>query len=311
MPMYVMTIKSILNKKSVFTIGVLVHTVCNYSCKYCPIGLHDGMFKDITTEDYIRFFENLLLDNPHILDHQIKKITFTGGEPTLFPKMELLLKYVKNNNFDTVMISNGSASVEYYDNIFDMLNVLVVSCHPRYANFKHLTEIIKTANLKNTSVAVNLVMDPKYWDRALEGIEVLKDSGAAINIKGLQDWGPTTEVAIYSEEQKQFLKENTLIEGKEWGVTVKYTDDTSEHFDGQKILINKLNKFKGYKCDAGKSNLRIEADGRVFGSVCKANYFGNLFEDRNLRVTLPKHGIICPKESCKCVSDLTIDKEIS
>ena len=109
-----MVIKSILNKENTFKILLTVHSLCNYSCKYCPDNLHDGKYTDITADQYLNFFKNLMIDNPEILDYKNKKITFTGGEPTLFPDIEKLLFFFKENKFKNV------------NNIIETKNIIII-----------------------------------------------------------------------------------------------------------------------------------------------------------------------------------------
>ena len=64
-----MKIKSIDNDE--FNIQFTVSNQCNYSCRYCPPKLNNGSTPLISTETYIRFFTDLINDNPEIELEQI------------------------------------------------------------------------------------------------------------------------------------------------------------------------------------------------------------------------------------------------
>ena len=93
---------------------------------------------------------------------------------------------------------------------------------------------------------------------------------------------------------------------------VVYEDNTREKFLGQEIISKSLNKFKGYECDAGKSNLSIKWDGRVTGAHCgiKTLTFGNLLKNPNLKIKLLKSPTICSLEKCGCIADMRISKRV-
>lgn len=314
-------IKSIINDE--FKINFMVLNKCNYNCKYCSDHLKNGSTPPITVKEYINFFNNLFIDNPEILLYDKKTITFTGGEPSIYEGIELLTKFFKDNSFKTIMVTNGSAKEDFWQKNISNIDLLTLSFHPRYANYKHFSNIINTAKLQNKNVSVHLLMDHEYWDRALEAAEYFKQFNIRINYKGIlikhkkgQDnskKGGYDEK--YNETQLQFLKENFSINEDEatFNAKVNYTDGTSEELNPQKLISSELVRFAGYQCNAGKSSIVIKDDGTVCGSACKITeaIFGNLVEDRDLRIKLLKNGVTCWKSNkCVCIYDLQIPKTL-
>ena len=327
-----MKIKSIENNE--FNIQFTVSNQCNYSCRYCPPKLNNGSTPLISTETYIRFFTDLIKDNPEIMEYDKRFVGLTGGEPTVYPGIDDLIDFFKQNNFNIGLDTNGSAKMDFWEKNLSKINMTNLSVHPRYANFKHVLEIVKLGIEKKSIVKVAVIMDVDYWDRAIEAVNFFKENNVpTMEFKGLvfklgkkdekngtmrQDYYNS-----YTEEQMNWIKNNTYHNNiknlteinpnyQTRNAYVVYEDDTKEKFLGQEIITKGLNKFKNYKCDAGKSNLSIKWDGRVTGAHCgiKRLTFGNLLQNSNLKIKLLKDPIICNLEKCGCISDMRIKKSI-
>jgi organic radical activating enzyme len=302
-------IKEIHNPSNDFHINLLLHNVCNYSCKYCNSCLHNGSGPKLTTQDYISFLSNLLYDNESFFNKKQKKITLTGGEPTLFLNIESFLDYLKQQQFEIAMITNGSSKLEKYNKLFDSLHTVYISYHPRYANIKHIKELTRLALSKNVFVEFNLMMDPHYWNRAIEAIDVFKEmKDVTINVIGIRDIGGVQSDNQYTQEHKTFLQNNTTINPRNLNIKVVYSDDTIENLDASDILNKKLNNFNGYNCDINLNNLSINQHGVVSGGVCCLPRYGNLFKNKDLRIKLTEKKFICTSNKCDCPIDIFASK---
>jgi MoaA/NifB/PqqE/SkfB family radical SAM enzyme len=326
-----MKIKSIENDE--FNIQFTVSNKCNYSCQYCPPILNSGSTPLISTETYIKFFTNLIVDNPDIMKYGKRFVGLTGGEPTIYPGIDDLIDFFQENKFNIGLDTNGSAKMDFWEKNLSKINITNLSIHPRYANFKHVLEVVKLGVYKKSIVKVAVIMDMEYWDRAIEAIDFFKKNNVPImEFKGLvfkldknsQD-GNTKQnyYNSYTEEQINWIKNNIYHNNinnlteinpnyQTRNAYVVYEDDTKEKFLGQQIITKNLNKFKGYKCDAGKSNLSIKWDGRITGAHCGIKHltFGNLLQNPNLKIKLLKDSTICTLEKCGCISDMRIKKSI-
>jgi len=87
---------------------------CNYSCKFC----FGGSPSDIGPLSY-DFTIGIL---EQLTNLKIQKITFTGGEPFLFPYLGELLKVTNKKNISTMIVSNGSLIT--YDFLLDNHNYI-------------------------------------------------------------------------------------------------------------------------------------------------------------------------------------------
>lgn len=315
-----------------FNIQFTILNKCNFKCRYCPPRLNNGSIPSISTEDYINFFKNLFIDNPEILKYEKKFVGLTGGEPTIYEGIDAIIDFFKENNFNIALDTNGSAKMDFWEKNLSKINMTNLSVHLRYANLQHILNVVKLGIEKQSIVKLGILMDPEYWDKAIEAISFFKENNVPIlEFKGLTfRLGKKTEKGqkekhyynTYSEEQLEWLKNNaydTNINLKQINPNyqsrnayVIYDDGTKEKLLGQEMISKNLNKFYGYKCEVGKSNLSIKWDGKVEGSHCKIKngYFGDLMENKNLRIKLNKESLICKYEKCSCVSDMRIKKYI-
>lgn len=323
-------IKSIENSE--FNIQMTVLNKCNYSCRYCPPKLNSGSTPLIPVETYIRFFTDLIADNPEIMQYEKRFVGMTGGEPTVYPGIDDLIDFFKDNNFNIALDTNGSAKMDFWERNLSKINMTNLSVHPRYANFKHVLDIVKLGIEKKSIVKPGILMDPEYWDRAIEGINFLKENNVPImEFKGLifrmakeskDDQRKQNYYDSYTQEQMNWIKNNTYHTNinltqinpnyQTRNAYITYEDGTREKFLGQKVQSQELNKFLGYSCYAGSDSLSVKWDGSIRAAHCgvKNIQFGSLLENPNLRIKLSKDPIICTLKKCSCISDMRIRKSI-
>jgi MoaA/NifB/PqqE/SkfB family radical SAM enzyme len=314
-----------------FIMGITLLNKCNYKCKYCPPRLNSGSSPIVSKDTYIKFFDNLLADNPKINDFDNRFIAMSGGEPSLYEGVEDLLDYLKSKNFLVNFDTNGSAKIEFWENCFSKVNSTHFSFHPRYANYKHFEQIIETAIKQDAIITIGVLMDPLYWDRAVEAYEFFRKYPINVTCKGLRSRldGKQEDniysgdvhgeyIDVYTPEQMLFIKENHTqikdvkrpkIRNKS---NIVYDDGTEETIViSQNIVSRELNNFYGYKCWAGSLSLTIKWNGDVTGAQCgkSSGYFGNLNTNPDLRVKLLDKPIICSKKNkCSCITDIRIPK---
>lgn len=301
-----------------FTINFTISNKCNYNCKYCPASSKDGSTPFVSADEYVEFFSNVFLDNPQIKNYKKRIVTITGGEPSIYPEVEKVLKFFKLHDFKIVMISNGSAKADFWIQNSDYIDTLCLSYHSRYAVIEKIDAIVAHMLEKNKIIVLQILMDTNFWDKAVAASNFFrKYDSIVINHKavqkkfGLASESEAGQLIDYTEDQIAFIKNEPSIRS---GITknrpiVYYENGESEGFDGQKIIINKLNCFKDFSCGAGQSSLVIKQNGRVTGSACCATSFGFLTLNKKLRIKLLDKKIICKKEICNCVYDQRIEKK--
>jgi hypothetical protein len=67
-----------------------------------------------------------------------------------------------------------------------------------------------------------------------------------------------------------------------------------------------LNKFKGWKCSQGLTNLSIDVYGNIYGAHCHQLRLGSMDDLDNL--IFPNTKSICIKDKCICATDVMIAK---
>ena len=75
----------------------------------------------------------------------------------------------------------------------------------------------------------------------------------------------------------------------------------------QQIRTQKLNNWKGWKCNALQHVLSIDEKGDVRGGACEsAGYLGNIYD----KIIFPKNlWVSCPLDWCKCYLDMPTPKK--
>jgi len=314
-------------ENSEFNIQMTVLNQCNYSCRYCPPKLNSGSTPLISTETYLKFFKNLLIDNPEIMQYEKRFVGFTGGEPSLHPGAEAMIDFFKDNDFNISFDTNGSAKMDFWERNLSKINMTNLSVHLRYANFKHILNVVKLGVEKQAVVKLGILMDPEYWDRAHEAIAFFKENNVPImEYKGLIfRLGDKTNTRksfydTYTDEQMEWIKNNSYHNNlalsqvnpnyQTRNAYVVYEDGTREKFLGQKIQAQEINNFSGFKCFAGRDSISVKWDGSIRGAHCgiRGTTFGSLLLNPDLRIKLVKEPIMCTLAKCSCIADMRIKK---
>lgn len=291
-------------KEDWFLVSWTLSNKCNYRCSYCPSMLHDGSSgwpdKDVVF-DFIKKFK---LPNKEIC------YRMTGGEPTYWKHFLDFAKLVKSQGHYFSFITNGSQTVDYYKEISQYSDGIIISYHPDYADIQHIAAV---ANAVACPVALNLMLVPELFSEqvsAAERLYALTDT-LAIWPKVVLDKTSadhiTNEVSDYTEDQKAIIKS--------WPYFRKL-DDSKLHrgdllldnnpINANQLIVNKLNNHRGWTCWAGLHMIKIDMFGNIFRSECEqGGPIGTLTD-----YTLPSDTITCAKDVCACLSDIYLRKEI-
>lgn len=92
---------------------LLLTDKCNLHCPYCR-----GMRKDIRGELSLSYAQRVFWV---WISHGLQNVRFSGGEPTLYPYLEPLIKLCRKSNVKRIAIStNGTQSLDYYKRLVDL-----------------------------------------------------------------------------------------------------------------------------------------------------------------------------------------------
>ena len=91
----------------------MLHNVCNYNCSFCVPDAKEGSKRWLTLDEYKKYSDEII----NATGGQPLRIQFTGGEPTLFPDLIELLSYIKRPNVYISLITNGSRTIRWWQEL--------------------------------------------------------------------------------------------------------------------------------------------------------------------------------------------------
>lgn len=301
--------------------------VCNFDCSFCPSIFKDGSKRFLNYEVYTSTIDRLI-------NNDLSKTVwfqFTGGEPTLYPRLIELFKYIKDRGGYTSMISNGSRTVRWWKELAEanVLDRLYISHHTEQgAKVEHTIEVNNLMQATNTLVTVFVTTqaDPTLFNAAVNAHkEILKKATAISSLKPITDEGGAS-LQPYTPEQllliqknlyaksplyfKEYIKKRKYMESIPWyqsNVTLTYSDDSKKTAPAQDFVQRLTTKFKGWECDIGQDLLMIEIDD-VLRSMCKQGGVIANVHDNNF--TWATDSVICEKEECNCSLDVQEPKRL-
>lgn len=183
-------------------IEVAITGLCNFSCKYC------NRFSDqIDVKKLTSYFETF---------GKAKHIQVTGGEPTMHPDFEYIMRLCRNKSLKIGLSTNGSGNIEKYINsCVDMFSISLddYDCNilrqRGYKNPEHVIETIRYLS-KSNYVNVGLVIDSINIDRIEYIIDFIISLGVA-DIK-LSTSTKDERIPFFTKEYKKFPILNYRVE---------------------------------------------------------------------------------------------------
>jgi pyruvate-formate lyase-activating enzyme len=99
--------------------------VCNFRCRSCEPYFSNGIAQDVRQSEFLMTLYEIppnkvatATDKDWIIKnlHNIKRLMFTGGEPTLLPEVRQIVERIRRERLDTqiIMITNGSFQDPYW-----------------------------------------------------------------------------------------------------------------------------------------------------------------------------------------------------
>ncbi len=288
---------------------------CNYSCSYCPDGLHSGSTKWPAINDAKKFVKRM---HEHFKD-KIIYYELTGGEVTLWKNLIILLSFIKSyGNSNICIISNGSRGIDFWEGMRNYLNHIALSFHSETTEIEHFMDVIGTLN-GHMRVHLNIIMNPNdyFFNKGIELADkaIDKFKNFTIGFQPLQEnlGGPLYK---YTNEQMQIIKNQVewfkkIKQNKEFdvprGALVIKNSKTGEMCTtfSQELVTTRKNQWTGWECFAGIENIVVDMDGNIFRGWCKQ---GGIIGNITGTITFPSKPIICGKRRCHCGTDILCTK---
>lgn len=164
----VIKITSVKPAERYFSITWKITVKCNFDCMYCPHEWHDNHGSNHDLGSLQRAWRSIL-SKTQKLDLRYK-ICFTGGEVTtnrhFLPFVIWLRENFDDNIFSLVLTTNGSASIKYYQRLYEYIDNISFSLHSEHVNEQQFFDKILALS-KNTRpdrfLHVN-IMD-EFWNQ--------------------------------------------------------------------------------------------------------------------------------------------------
>lgn len=298
-------------------IEYMLGNLCNHKCSYCFPGSNEG---DHPWPDVNLAIKNLSILFDHYKKHGKNKfvIYLIGGEPTLWKDLPKFCNYFKlHYNCRIDIATNGSRSLRWWDKNAKCFDSIQISVHREFGNIKHLSNVSDLLYSKNVYLSTNVLMDYKDFEYCKEIVETLKRSKKRfpIIVKTVSINGQT----FYNNEQKKYLENRVkrypnlfwyfkVSKDKQTKLKLKF-DKTTKTTNDDWIILNNLNKFKGWSCNIGVDYIKIFQNGTI-GTNCGQFIYGpyNLY-DKNFVFNPIIHPTTCNQNICRCKSEISIAKK--
>ena len=308
----------------------LPSNVCNYKCSYCFSGSNDGNYRfPKNTDTVIKNFQLLLDQYKTKLGKTKFSIHLGGGEPTLWPGITNFCEALKqSHDVDFVLITNGSRTLNWWDENSKYFNDVMISCHHEFSDIDHLIQVADLLFSRDIKGGVSVLMDASHWDKCVAIVEKMKTSKTnwVIQTKEIVD-SPGRGMDVYSPEQLNYLEVSTkrLPDGshllkhiqsiKLYESITMFSDDTVRMAKPNTYINSKWNNFKGWSCDVALESLVIKWDGTITGS-CQEPVFNTPFNiysetfEADFKLDAEFKSIICPRAECICPPETHISKRL-
>ena len=317
---------------------------CNYACSYCSKDFHDRVSPHRSYGELRAIWANIRQAMaPRDL---VAAIEFTGGEPTLNPDFLEFVRYLNQSQRPWLrwmgMTSNGTAGLEYYQQICEHLDWICFSTHFEWWDENRFMTMLLDLKRslagkgRDTMLSVNLMYEEwnaphiRKIDNILKAENIRSTPLYIYNIYGskgitnksstpfdyaayMHERGGTTAPAGHVPEPRTpepaasvtdalLQHSNRLLDKTNTELTLD--DGTTLQVHSQIFSNLHLNNFPGWKCHAGKDRIFIYPNGKIYGGTCLLGELGDVRKPLKLR----EEPVTCDGRDCFCMTDILVKK---
>ena len=309
---------------------------CNFNCEYCPPKLHNGSIPWLSTDVYLQAIHKI---SQHYINKMNRRLHWEliGGEVTTIPGIEEIIKTCSEYNSDVTIYSNGSRTVEWWEDAKEFLEGVVLTYHPLSMDKQHFLDVVRvlksycTLDINIAGIGgqveelgnfVNELRDIFVDNNKQSPYEVSICAKTMYNKHlGENNFGQGTYFDYTQNEMKVLQRPGLLPMPKElideqhdpdmehprfWSTEFMYDDAPAKYVQSHQIINEGLNQFKGMKCELGYDSINIDMHGEVISCWCGAKNFGNITQLDNW--DFPAEPYVCPFDFCNNLSDISITK---
>jgi len=291
-----------------------IHNVCNLNCSFCGLENKDGSQRWSSLASYKEYTDKIV-DSCNGIPFWIQ---ITGGEPTLFPELIELIKYIKQKGGYTSLISNGSRTLRWWQELKESMSLdqLYITYHSEQTNdYQHVANVLNIFHNEPTETICLITHIVLSIDLAFEaGHFMQENTGATTIIKGMS----TPDIyKDYSTEQLITLKKSNSLFGNlkkykrknnvpvkhmiDSALLITYDDGSTKIENPQTLMKNQENYFLGWKCDTGRNFMRVDSMDKIYRGVCGEG-------GSSTEIKFTEDYMICNRNKCFCTTDLISTK---
>ena len=276
---------------------------CNLDCAYCPAEIHDNHSPHTNIK--------VLLDAVDALAEIGKpiRVSFTGGEPTVHPDFEDLIKHARQRLEWINVTTNGLRQPIWYAEA--PVDHYVFSLHFDNEHWERAMDHIMlfaqhNENMDRIPFQVNVMAHHEHMDRVRLAVARFHGHNIKYAIRRIR-W---TEKHDWFDDMRYDAKDLDWILKTDASVlpncVVDYEDAPEVLMHANDIIKKNLNQFEGWKCSAGVESLMINWDGEVHRATCRVGgSLGNIYEGD---FEPPEEWVTCTRKFCTCAADIPLSK---
>ena len=275
---------------------------CNLDCGYCPAEIHDNFSPHTDLDKMVNTIYELEKIGKPI------RLSLTGGEPTVHPKINEILKCARDSLDWLSVTTNGLRSSAWY--IKQPVNQWVFSLHFDNEHSRRATEnVVEYSQLLDmegiaTLYQVNLMAHHEHMDEVRAAATMLEGHNIPYVCRRIR-W-TEAENRDWFDDLRYKAEDLNWILSKVATVKPNCTIDGKELIHANDVIKDKRNEFKGWTCNAGLESLMINWDGEVHRATCRVGgSLGNIYNGTFESPTAP---ITCTRTWCTCAADIPLTK---
>lgn len=307
-------------RANTFVVNWQLGNKCNFSCSYCPSGLHDGSIA-WTTYDCIERFCVYLMGYCSGLARSLF-VTLSGGEPTAHPDFLRVASLLTEGGAKLGIISNGSRPISWWREVRHRLASVSLTYHPEFTKIDHFISVAQVIS-EVTRTGINIAVHPDRFHQCLDAAAQISASCTDVTMQLkplLVDFGAS--LYPYSPEQLKTLANTHFeipktrptggvkgrLETSQWGGPMRkvFSDGSSQTCSAAQLLIEGINQWSGWSCAIGLELLCVDARGDIYRGKCKQG--GRVGHISDSSWTLPTEPVVCCAPSCHCLADIMTTK---
>lgn len=286
-------------------------STCNFSCSYCPDGLHNGKQPWPSLDTAIQFIEHVKASRPEKNIY----VELTGGEVTIWKDLIPFAEHCRKSGIKIGIISNGSRSIDYWNKLLPKIDHVCLSFHPEKGNPEHYFEVVKLAS-SLVRTHTNFMMMPERFNEVLALAFKVKElpnlsmalQPLVIDFKDTMYKYTPTQMKVLDRQYQMLsshIKHEKTFEFFR-GAMEMVGDNKSEKISPHRLISSGLNNWKGWTCYAGVEQMVVDMKGSVLRGWCLVG--GKIGHISDTKMKLSDKPIVCNKSFCHCNFDIMSTK---